>query len=651
MAHCDDDLYFMNPAVHQALAAGAPTTTVYLTAGEADGRNVPYGVPDRSSHPVDHAGYAAARYNGIRSAYAEMVTGDRNSPWTTAPVRYGTATVDVAVLTAAPHVRLVFVSLEGQEAARAGDPPRAIDALWSGDIPWLAVLVPTGSALPAGQALTRDDLLDLLEEILAESKPSVVRVMDPDPDHTTYERGGAIRYSDHASHTAAAQFALHAVRRWQRRQGRATPPVESYRGYYNRHWPTNLTEAAFAVKRSILDTYGGTHGDRSGAVGCGDYLVGDQAHTTGYGQSTTQRYPGSTSWLRLQADGRLAAFAVLDGHAYVWRESQPGRGTWDEPQRLAGPGDLTPHLDVAAGPDGCLHLAAVRQPLTPSPRGQRRILVVASQATPNGPFGDWAELGNPADGGADATLRMREMGMPVLGVRPDGGLQVFVRNFGRGVSSRVQLKADVWEGWSDLGGSVVQEGLALAANRDGRLSLFAGTNQTVLRWDQQEDGAFAAPVAMLRREPTGPVTVTREHNGRLLLVFRTGPHGEVTVSRQTREGAWPSQPAAIGGDGGFGPVAAFSTPVKDGITLLAQRNDQGTLSLSRQPTGAGTSASWSPAGGMFLRSPSIAADATGALAVAVLGADGTLRVARQTGTGDAGFGEWAALPPIGGSRG
>lgn len=648
IAHCDDDLYFMNPALQHAIDAGAPVTSLYLTAGEADGRNVPYGVADRSDHPVDHAGYAAARRNGIRSAYAEMATGDRDSAWRTEPARYAGTEVDVAVLTAVPRIRLIFVSLIGQEASTPGDPAQAIDSLWSGDIPVLGTLVPTGSTVTHGQSLTRDCLLDLLQEILAESRPTVVQIMDPDPDHKTYQRGGEITYSDHAGHTAAAHFALHAVRRFERQHGRGLL-VEGYRGYYNRHWPRNLTAAAFATKRQILDTYGGTHGDRTAKVGCGDYLVGDQAHATGYGQSTTQRYPGTTSWLRLQPNGRLAAFAVLAGNVYLWQETKPGAQTWIEPVRLGG-GDLTPHLEAVAGPDGRLHLVGVRQSLTPSARGQHRVLVVTSQSAPNGPFGDWVELGNPADGASDRALRMREIGMPVAAVRPDGMLQVFVRNFGRGVSSRVQTGPQSWAPWSDLGGARVQEGLAVSTGRGGRLSLFAGTDQSLLVWNQQADGSFASPAVLLRREATGPITVAAEHNGRLLLVYRAGGHGEVTILRQAREGTWPTVPAVIEGDGGFGPVAAFSAPYTDGGTQLAQRNDQGTLSLSCQPTGKGMSQSWSAAGGMFVRSPAVAADADGLFAIAAFGVDGTLRVARQPARGSDDFSDWVALPPVGETR-
>nr|BFE72171.1 hypothetical protein GCM10020092_054720 [Actinoplanes digitatis] len=117
---------------------------------------------------------------------------------------------------------------------------------------------------------------------------------------------------------------------------------------------------------------------------------------------------------------------MIAGDVHLWQETKPGARTWTEPVRLGG-GDLAPHLDVVAGPDGRLHLVGVRQPLTPSPRGQHRTLVVASQAEPNGSFGGWTELGNPARpvGGphaADArdghAGRRRAPGRDAPGLRP-----------------------------------------------------------------------------------------------------------------------------------------------------------------------------------------------------------------------------------------
>lgn len=76
VAHPDDDLFFMNPDLSRSLTAGIPVTTVYLTSGEADGRNEAAGGAAKDpEQPADRAHYAEARQNGIRCAYAQMATG------------------------------------------------------------------------------------------------------------------------------------------------------------------------------------------------------------------------------------------------------------------------------------------------------------------------------------------------------------------------------------------------------------------------------------------------------------------------------------------------------------------------------------------------------------------------------------------------
>ena len=70
VAHEDDDVLFMNPDLSAALAAGIPTTTVYLTAGEA------MGALDRSRTKVQ---FATDRQDATRAAYAQML--GVSGPW------------------------------------------------------------------------------------------------------------------------------------------------------------------------------------------------------------------------------------------------------------------------------------------------------------------------------------------------------------------------------------------------------------------------------------------------------------------------------------------------------------------------------------------------------------------------------------------
>ncbi|MCG5448637.1 PIG-L family deacetylase [Micromonospora hortensis] len=643
VAHPDDDLFFLNPAVQHAIDSGSPVTAVYLTASESDGRNAPQNHPDRRAVPVDFAGYAAARQNGIRAAYAQMALGDRRATWSrVAQVLAGGLPVEIATLVGAPAVRLVFFNLRTQDAV-GDEPPRWLSALWEGSLPALPALRPTGSPLEAVGEYDREQLLTALTALLREVEPTVVRLLDPDPDHKTYDAAsGKIAYSDHLTHTASAYFALEAVRRYELAGGR---PVlrESYRGYYNRHWPRNLGQEAFAAKKALLDIYGGVPRDCGDPVGCGDYQVGDQGHVPGYGQSTHPRYPGSGSWLLRQVDGRLAAFGVLGDRASVWRETRPGSGKWRGPDLVDGAG-LVPHLYALVGADARIHLFGVRQVLDLAREGHRRVLVTTVESEPGGPFGPWVDLGNPADGAVDAEVRRLEMGMPVAAVGADGRVQVFVRNFGRGVSSRVQTGPDTWGPWRDLGGSVVQEGLAVTSAADGRIELFAGTDKAVLHWRQATvDGQFERPSMLSVPAPAGPLTVVEEPGGRLLLVFREAESGRVLALRQRVGGGWPVNPASLDGRGGFGPVAAAAVPRDPGGTVLVKRDDTGTTSLSWQPAGRGVSTAWSTSGVLFVGSPAVAVDADGRVVAGVVGVDGRLWTARQrrAGSGEQ-FGEWTA---------
>ncbi|MGR7000052.1 hypothetical protein ACU686_21440 [Yinghuangia aomiensis] len=113
VAHADDDLYFMNPEVAQTVRSGATIVTVYLTAGESDGRNVFKDAPNAAKTTADRPGFAAARQYGARGAYAKMATGNRAAAWK----RETIATADGAVaeidtLVDAPRVQLVWLSIK-----------------------------------------------------------------------------------------------------------------------------------------------------------------------------------------------------------------------------------------------------------------------------------------------------------------------------------------------------------------------------------------------------------------------------------------------------------------------------------------------------------------------------------------------------------
>ncbi|MGC9667543.1 PIG-L family deacetylase [Planosporangium sp. 12N6] len=624
LAHADDDLYFMNPDLAQSVRSGAATVSVYLTAGEADGRNVPSNDPNRADAPVDFERYAAARQNGIRAAYATMVTGDRAAEWTREVLPMGDGfSAELATLCADPGVILIFFNLR----MAPGTPPVRILNLWNGSIDSQPTLCPTGSPLGGTYSLTRERLLSALGDLLARFAPSVVRVMDLDPDHTAYSADRGAEYCDNADHTAAAMFAMEAVRRYDDAGHDQPCVVESYRGYWNKLWPHNLSGTAFVEKMDLITIYGGADphpcADRSL---CGDLVLGDRAYNRGYGQSTTYRFPGTTNWLQLGDDGRLYAFAVLDGRPVVWTEVEPASNEWSAPVVL-GDGLFAPQLHVVRTARDGLRLFGMRITLSSSPYEHRRDVVTAAQKGSDGPFDAWENLGNPYNKPGLNPIKRREMGMPVVAFNADGMMRLFVRNFGTGLNCLPQDKAG-WGSWQDLRGTC-QDSVATVTTDSGRIEVFGATRTGILRWYQpRPNAAFERDYSLPFPAPAGPPTVVKLPDGRLLMVVRQPSTGWALMYRQTEpDGRWDPQPQMAGGHGGFGLVSA--TVLGDGTVALAQRNGAGSVGVSFQSTtGAGGSTEWLETGPMFAHSPSGAIDASGRLVVAVLGLDGKLHSAR-----------------------
>jgi LmbE family N-acetylglucosaminyl deacetylase len=634
-AHADDDLYFMNPDVHLAIRTGDEVVTVYLTAGEADGRN---SASEDDDTPVDYAGYSAARMNGIRAAYSYMATGKRSVSWLreTITLPHG-ARAELATLSSEPRIKLIFLSLSAHPLST---PARRVCHLWTGKITDQTTLEPTGSPMGGPYDYTRAQLVEALVAIYRRFKPTVLRTLDPDPEHTEIRPTGHVEYSDHADHTAAAYFALEALEAY-RDQCPDPVAVVSYRGYYNRHWPLNLNSGTHRRKLAPLDIYGGSDPHKcANPAGCGDFKVGGDARSRRYGRSTLSRYPESTSWLRLRGDGRLAAFAVLSGVPVVWTESAPGSGIWDGPTAL-GISGLAPDLTVLVQPDGRLRLAGIRLHLFPSYNRQRREVVTAVQTSPDGEF-EWVGLSNPHYGD---WARSHEIGVPALEVNADGRAQLFVRNFGMGVSTRIESPDGTWGRWHDLGGSRVQNAVEAVRTGSGQIELYANTLEGVQRWRQAEpDGAFKIDYDFEAGLPSGRVTAVKSADGRLALFYRAAERETVVAYRQLEsEGAWAAAPVDVPGHGGTGSVAGSALPDEAGRPggyVVAARNRDGAISVTHT-LADGTASRWTASGGPALGAPSLATNAQGRLVLAALGPDCRLYLAYQlTGTRAIRFGEW-----------
>ncbi|AUG79803.1 LmbE family protein [Kitasatospora sp. MMS16-BH015] len=605
IAHPDDNLYFMNPDLDQAVASGAPCVTVCLTDGESDGRNILHA--ERREVPADRPAYTRARINGLAASYAVMATGEELSPWDVELVSYLPGLqAELHTLRAAPHVQLVFPALV---EARAVSLPRAesLRGLWLGQTDRLATLPPARSKLAPGATYTREQVTATLAAVLDHYRPTVVRTLDPNPEHAPEKPGrpGGAVYLDHQDHTYSAYFAqAAAARHFAAGKGRAAS-VESYLGYVNAGLPHNLDAPAVARKTHLLDVYGWTDDrDCGDPAGCGDRKVGGGALRNGWAQSTRYRAPGSGEWLVLGADGVLHAFALLNGAAVWWRGGTGAAGSWRGPEKIEGDG-LEGQLQVVKQASGQLRLFGVRTVLEYEAGKHRREIVTCEQEDSGSGFGEWTSLGAP-DG--DDPVKSMEAGYPTALALADGTVQVFARNWGGSVS--VRTLDDDWQALPlpPDAGPAVQDGLGVVVDGAGLSHVFA-PGRTVVHWASTEPGGLLRPAGPTGLPtPGGPVSA-RVAEGALVVEFREPKSAKVLTARRTGQ-AWKVV-GETAGPGGFGRVSAVEGAV-------AVRDGQGHVGVLSGTGG------WVHGGPLMAGTPAVRRDAKGVAVVVAVGCDGKL---------------------------
>ncbi|WP_237536371.1 PIG-L family deacetylase [Streptomyces sp. SID5785] len=482
LAHPDDDLYFMNPDTQQALTAGTPLVCVYVTAGEADGRNKT--AADRDPAP-DKAAYSAARHQGLRQSYATQLGLPVYTPWDNSVLRLPSgfrAEVDT-LEHSGRRVELVHLNLAMHTSAGHMGAP----SLWRDRGLLLRTLVPEGSPLRAVQTYDYDSVVTVLVELFQRYRPTVVHTLDPDPDIQLSDRITRIRdseqpgYSDHADHTAVASFSWAALIRWAQTAKGGPPPfvATAFRGYYNNHWPKNLPPQILGQKAAHLVPYGaGPTWACGNPAGCGDYNVGGDRPLTnrkGWVRATHHRYPGPRLALVPAPGGKVTAYGVLGLRAVRYDERDGGG--FGDPVDLGG-GPLAPVLGSATLPDGRplvfgLRLASV------AGRGAADVReIVVLEPGRRGRTGAWTGLGNPEPD----PDRGRRIGVPVAVTDRDGRVHLFVRNADQGLSTRVRDASGAWSPWRGLGGGPVQDGLTAVLGDDGRVHVYAPGHDTVHHW-------------------------------------------------------------------------------------------------------------------------------------------------------------------------
>ncbi|MDD9381567.1 PIG-L family deacetylase [Streptomyces sp. ZAF1911] len=619
VAHPDDDLFFMNPDVSRSLLSGTPLTTLYLTSGEADGRNEAHGGAAKDpEQPADRGHYAEARQNGIRSAYAQMATGDRTSPWrrTVIPTAGG-GDAELDVLIAKPEVNLVWLQMR-EARAPVADTPDSLRGLWNGRIPALTPQLTAGTPVAQPPTYTKDQVIAAISGILERYKPTTIRMQDPSPGR--YLDSG--RLTDHQDHMYAARFAQAGAASYAARVPVGQRPrftVQNYLGYHNSTLPHTLDPQTADTKIGFLKTYAWHDkqnycGSRSG---CGDRKVAGSPSGRNWAQSLRYARGDHSSWLVQGTTGRLYAFAVLDGQMAVWnRGAGTGPGAaWQGPVLLPGTG-IDPGATTARLPDGRVAVLATRTVFGDRPEEYRREIVYAAQSVPGGPFGAWVSLGTPEPGDEPGTS---SISAPSAVSDPDGRLTVYVRDSRRALLARTQEPSGAFGGWQHLGGADLQSDPVAATDSAGRRHVYAATTQSVLVWIQPAPGApLAGPFPTGLPATTVPLTATPEGAG-IRLYFRRPDSGVVRTALVTAT-ADPAKPAVssvteAGGRAGYGAVGVAGR-------VISGRADSGTIST----TGLGGPPAWTESRMLYAGAPAGIQEPGGATTIAVLGLDAELHV-------------------------
>ncbi|MFI1970789.1 PIG-L family deacetylase [Streptomyces cinnamoneus] len=647
MAHEDDSLFFMNPELEQSIRSGAPTLTVCMTGGESDGRNALSTEPGYDKLPMKRPEFVRARMNGLREATAQMATGDWLSPWTVETLRLLPGLeVELQTLKAAPQIQLIFMELV--EARAIKNPKKeSLRGLWLGAAPDLTTLVPAGGPVRKAYRYTRQQVIDTLTAVFERYQPTVVRTLDPNPTHRAKQPEfpgtppvlQGISHYDHQDHTASAYFAQAALAQfWGRKHSRPVA-VDTYVGYEVDMLPNSLDDATTAHKIKILDTYGWV-GDKDcgDKAGCGDRKVGNRGRDYRWSNNLRHRATGTQRWVQPLPDGRLAAFAVLDGQAQCWTETKAGSGVWSQPASVGG-SMLEGQVQVLRRSDGSLQLFSVRTVLPAKGEDHRREIVTARQEgkTPDGgtpAFAAWESLGSPD---ADPERSM-ETGYPVAVEDKDGSVHVFVKNFDGGVSFRSSASGQGWRDWAALpavaGDVRIEDGIDVALDNQGRIHVVAADTKTVHHWVSEPGDAAPKPAGATRLPAaTGPLTLTPLSGGGIRLAMRQPVTSRVVVADLAAGGGWrvTSECEAFGG---YGRVALAQV---ENTTVIAARDDKGRVRLS---VGSGRPGPWQDGGVPHRATAALAQDAQGRTVVVALGTDGRLSSTRGAGSGSSSFGDW-----------
>lgn len=215
VAHLDDDLLFVDPAINERLDAGWCITTVHLIGG---------------ANGADFA-YVLTRERASRLAYARMA-GVPNE-WIESNVTLAGKLVHQMVLKAKPQVRLIEFRLPGG-GVRGGREPLGL--LWEQHA--TLSTYPMNADGTVRVKYDRDTLSAALKVVLAQA--TQIYTLNPD----------TVPFIEHPDHIFAARITRHVAQTLGK-----SVPIVYHVTYPTGGWPGNLPSAEVQRKRDIVASY------------------------------------------------------------------------------------------------------------------------------------------------------------------------------------------------------------------------------------------------------------------------------------------------------------------------------------------------------------------------------------------------------------
>ncbi|MEZ0602689.1 hypothetical protein ACAX43_11150 [Paraburkholderia sp. IW21] len=215
VAHLDDDLLFVDPAISERLDAGWCITTVHLIGG---------------ANGADFA-YVQTRERASRLAYARMA--GVPDEWIEANIPLAGKLVHQMVLKAKPQVRLLELRLPGG-AVRGGREPLGL--LWEQHA--TLSTYPMNADGSVRVQYDRASLSATLKVILAEA--TQIFTLNPD----------TVPFLEHPDHIYAARITRHVAQTLNK-----SVPIEYHITYPTGDWPGNLPATEVQRKRDIVASY------------------------------------------------------------------------------------------------------------------------------------------------------------------------------------------------------------------------------------------------------------------------------------------------------------------------------------------------------------------------------------------------------------